>query len=320
MNNIIKHIVMVSLALTYVACSDNYEDDLATSGGEGSISFNIALPESASTRSDNVSSALDQSVLKIYDADNRLVRRYEPVTEMPESIYILAGNYTATLLVGDETTATLDWSELSYYGEVGFTVTDEMNSSVTLSCPTQNSLVEVSFDSSIDNVFKEGYQVSIYNAENQEDATKSLTLTTSGTAYFLLDEEETLWWDFSGEKLNDSQESASGKIEGLQATQLYTLSFKYSTYLEVSTMSVVIDDSLETYNDLLLFAPQPQITAITEEYSSEVNKYYTDDIQFSVSSLSEIVRVEVITDDITTAISVGGDEVDGLSYVAEDDE
>ncbi len=330
-NNIIKSSVQWFVAaatlLLAPSCADKFDDSTPFGEGEGCVELAIELNE---TRSEG-GNLLDNSILKIYDGANRLVRRYEPATEMPESIYILAGDYTATLIVGDEVAATKERAEFSYYGDCKFTVKELSTTEIALDCPMLNSVVEVTFGESLRSAIKSGYKLQMvsvadgesFSEEAYEDAHSiNMEFTEDGEGYFIIPEGENLAWSFTGEKVKSTGEtepvSGSGIIAAPEARKQYSLTFNYSTYLEVSSIQIDVDTSTDDQDDSMDFTPQPIISP--DGFQLE-ESHTPGDFTLSITGLNILSQVEVVAGETTIYPLAGGNvaSVEGATYTKIDD-
>ncbi|MFI3305593.1 MAG: PCMD domain-containing protein [Rikenellaceae bacterium] len=332
MNRIAKysfHWIAAAALILAASCTKTPDEGYTTYGeGEGCVELSIALDQTRSA--DN--SALDNSVLKIYDCDDRLVRRYEPATEMPESIYILAGDYTATLLVGNQSSVTTDSSQISYSGECEFEVTELATSQIVLNCPMLNSVVDVAFDTTIDESLQQGYtlrMVAVVEGESYSeesygasDAIK-MEQTESGATYFIIPDGYNLAWQFEGVKESTTGETTSvvgsGTIAKPVAGKKYSLTFKYTTYLEVTSLLLDVDTSTDDFDDSMEFTPQPIITPLNFELGTSYLP--NQDFTLSIVGLNTLSEVEIVAGETTISPLVGGSVVgvEGATYTKSDD-
>ncbi|MFI3258997.1 MAG: DUF4493 domain-containing protein [Rikenellaceae bacterium] len=311
MRKYILHIATL-LALLVSSCNKaDYSDTLSGEygEGEGAVALNINLESSsrAVSASESLIERMEQnSVLKIYDSSNNLIRRYEPATETPDQIYIVEGDYTATLLIGDESAATFDFDSCTYYGTKEFTVKEKSTSQIDLLCSLINTAVQVTFDDSIKDNFDGGYSVRVYAADSYsddgytEEKEVKLEFAESGVGYFIISDDEdaskNLAWQFLGYNTLGGVStpiSMTGVITAPQAQNVSTLKFSYSNYLRVDkdTFSIVIDETTDNYDDSFSFKPQPTIKGEGFELSDTL--YATEDLKFNITALSAITYVEL---------------------------
>ncbi len=296
----------VAFAVAVVGCNDSSTEDGAWSygEGEGAVALNFDMSDDESIELYAQSIVLSNSVLKVYSSssttstdDDYLVRRYEPATEAPDYLYLMAGGYRATLLGGDDTAATFDSDYLTYYGESeAFEIEALLNSEVTINCPMKNTYIEVLYDNTVVEQI-EDYRVKVW-VEGASPAIE-LEYTTSDVGYFIVPAGSNLTWSFEGTKIsNQSSVTANGEITTPAAGEGYRLSFAYSNYLTVAPSSITVDDTTEDFDDSFDFVVQPQITSdgsfdVTQFQSSE------GEYSFNISSLNDLGSISVSVNGVT---------------------
>lgn len=311
------------------SCNKNAASVDADIEAEGWVELSISIPETRALTGDDYTTAMEQSVLKIYDANGSLVRRYEPATEVPDQVYMVSGDYTVSVLVGNSTPATFDSEDRTFYGESDFTISASQSSSVDIDCNLYNHTVAVEFDESLNSNLEAGYEVVVLVANEYSDeaaassTTSKLIYTEDNVGYFIVDGEDvtSLAWCFSGAKSSDGSAIVkSGVISNPSAQSQTTLTFSYSSSLQVSSISIKIDDTLLESNDDFSFSPQPTISGIDFDLD-EVQVADGSSFSFTVNSLNDLSDIDVDVDGTLISPFVGGEVVDvadkGVSYVAE---
>ena len=158
MKQIFKYILVASMAVLAFACQMeiNPAFDGVVDETEGCVKFNIAM--SNSTRAGDTMP--EDIIVRVYqvgtgtNGSDKLIRVYQ---EYPiEDLYLIAGNYKATVEVGDKfgdgfTASSLQSAEdvlskLYYTGAQPFTVTAGKTTPVTVNCLAENVKVDVVFD------------------------------------------------------------------------------------------------------------------------------------------------------------------------------
>ena len=297
--------VIVTIALLTTSCA---KDALVESNSteEGCLLMSVSMVSTKSVNSD-YSKLLENSVLKIYNSSNKLIRRYEPATTIEPNIFLIAGEYKATITAGIETPATFNKDELRFYGEQSFTIESKKTTAVTINCKMANSVVKVVYDESVINTFKldtPKTYVSLSNSFSKDNAENNrvptLLFTENRVGYFLTtDEIENISWGFYAESSNTEIGAISkeGIINNAEAATQYTLNFKYSKtpdgYLD---LNVTVDESAIEYDDLMSFSPQPTIAGDGFDISS-TTEYTSQDMVYNINSLKDINKIEVIGED-----------------------
>ncbi len=290
-------------ALLLASCSK--EVPVTPAEGEGSLQLAVALDDA--TRADGEYDPLQSSVLRIYDGAGNLIRRYKPATSVPASLYLVAGDYKATVEAGEKLPAT--WTERSYYGEQPFRITAHQATSATVTCPTIHSAVKVTFDASIAEKLNEGALVYVSAADEfsksaaEQGSVPTLTYGESGlTGYFLLPEGVSqLSWGFFGSLKGSNDEVAFTSTDnggGIvpEAGKLYTLNFRYSdTPNGGLTLTVLVEENGEEHNNDFVFSPQPTFNGDGFGLGSTVG-YTGADVRILVSATNPLATVTVTAD------------------------
>ncbi len=321
---------LLGVATLLSGCSDALDEGTMESG-EGGVALQMSFIESRAMEGDDYTEAMETSVLKVYSGGS-LIRRYEPATTVPEYIYLLAGDYTVTVLVGDETETTFEKSEATYYGEESFTITSGAESVCNVTCTMQNTLVEISFDETIEDKF-ESYSVCVVAAESYSDEAVEalgaivLSYSEDGTGYFLLTDSdyESLAWRFSGEFRDQEGEDKlfnyDGVISKANAAECNSLAFSYTTRLNVETLKVEVDESTEDHDDSFSFAVQPVFSAVGFD-TRELQPYDgVNGYTYNLTSVNVVESVTVSVDGVDYTPFAAGAEValsNGISYAMTD--
>ncbi len=326
-------LVALSLAAAaLVGCESS--GDLDSSQGEGLLGLHISISVDGSASdmmrssgdgdSFDYSQALSNSVMKIYNASGGLIRRYEPLTDAPESIYLTEGNYSISITAGESLTPTEDQADLTFSGSESFTITAAETTTVTVDCAMLNNTVAVVFADSVAENIEEGYEVTIAPA-SEIDATvlsssykNKKVFTESGVVYFIQPTGVTdLAWQFEGvRKLSGGEQIVkSGVINNVVAGEYNALTFSYDKEFGLSATSIVVDTDEEEWDDDFIFKPQPTILGI--EFDMDVAQVADgSSYTMSVEAINDVHNVEVIYGDYSVSPMVDGAvvSVEGASY------
>lgn len=299
----IFNIILCAGLLALASCANNRNVDAGTestpSGDKGALTLNVDSRAVTDTTLDYV--------LRIYqngtDKD-MLVRRYSSSDELPQYIWLVAGNYTATIECGKPQAASFDNSY--YYGEKAFTIEGGKTTQVDLVAVLQNIPVEVAFDQTVVEGFEDGYYVdvaAIADLAQATDSTPKLHYTESKTGYFVMPEgETTLSWRFVGTFVYADGEKVSvdkaGKIENVEVKKHYTLSFKYSKDASgfLGDIIVTVDTSIDERDDHIAFNPDPEVRGVGFDYTASCN-YAGGERQYMATSPAEFVGVTLAAGD-----------------------
>lgn len=296
----IFNIILCAGLLALASCANNRNVDAGTestqTGDKGAVTLNVD--------SRAVTDTTLEYVLRIYQkgADkNMLVRRYTSSEELPPYIWLVAGNYVATIECGKPEAASFDNSY--YYGESDFTIEGGKTTQVDLVAVLQNIPVEVAFDQTVVEGFEEGYYVDVVATADLASATvdtPQLRYTESKTGYFVMPEgETTLSWRFVGTFVYADGEKVSvdksGKIENVEVKKHYTLSFKYSKDASgfLGDITVTVDTSVDERDDHLAFNPDPEVRGVGFDLATSCN-YAGGERQYLATSPAEFVGVTLV--------------------------
>lgn len=272
--------LMAGVVLMATAC----EQELSTVAEEGAVNFDINL--SSETRAVNGGDFTPEVLkVRIYREDGSLIRRYTSMEEIPAPLYLVGGNYSVLVEAGDKkNVAFADPQDqaalqqlLCYRGEAPFAVSAHATTNIAVNCPTLNTKASVTFNTaSSENENALLTDVKIQLAAMSSTATKvadfeadvtaqeapALVFDGTNTGYFLLPEEvTTLVWAFSATHPEDGKIEKVGTIQNVVAGKGYKLAFVYSKSPEgLMSIQVLVDDSVDEFDNGFDFKPQPEIT------------------------------------------------------------
>lgn len=239
-------IYILSLCALLTSCSkDGLQASQEFVEGGGSVKFAFQT-ETLSSEYNPIS----YCTIRIYSSEG-LIRKYLSIEEMPETLNLLAGNYSIDVELGDMQKAS--FTNRSYHGVEDFVVEAGKQTSVDVLCNTLHAAVEVVYDSSM-SALESGYMTKVSATE------ASLEYTESATGYFLCPEQQTmeLSWEFVGVHSEKGAVEKSDKLV-VKAGGKYTLKFAYSpdaVGLLDFTIEVV-EPTPENGGDVIIFSPEP---------------------------------------------------------------
>lgn len=148
----IYYITILLCAAFAASCSNDMLDEGFGSANEGML--NIAFDIPAATRAYKSGDACDIRFYKYDDSEKSsktLIRHYYSEKELPETLWLLEGEYCVTISIGNPETApaaTFDGGSI-YYGASDFTITAGETTSVNVKCGIRNTMIKIIFDSSL---------------------------------------------------------------------------------------------------------------------------------------------------------------------------
>ena len=284
-----KLLALLSVVLIAVSCSDNIDASIDVSQGEGAVRLGVV------TRAELPLDADATVVIKIYKVENeeqQLIRRYDNLADVPETLALLAGDYVAKVQVGEKQAISFD--NKYYYGEQPFTVEAGVVTPVTVNCQLLSTIVSVVYDATVAEKLSEGYFTTVAIAESYDaDAIESgdvlsLKYTESKEGYVIMPEGQTsLYWHFEGTHPEEGDIVKEGLIENIKPAAKYTITFKYSKDAPGNLVfEATVDESVEEFDDTIIFSPDPTVLGdgfdMTEMQLSTVSRRY------NISSLATI--------------------------------
>lgn len=324
MKNIGRHILLAALLLT-AACTENPAE--TPEAGGGAATFTIATPQ---TRAEAGEEGAEEEpypwnccAIRIYkltdEGDKELIRRYNKRSEMPESLWLLAGRYSIAVEAGSKASASL--TEATYTGETDFEIVDGRTTMVEVECFIVNTMVKVIYDPTIAATFKESHTTEVVFGDPENAKAPRLTFEESTTGYFILPEEPTtLRWTFRGKGEKNGEPLELEKSGSREVTPkpgvLYELKLKYSKDLGgVLDFTLTLDEHPDEIDDPIVFIPNPQIAGEGFDMA-QTQEYLTGSQSYKITSIADMAAIEVAAGGAKFAIPATGDypeDADGIA-------
>ncbi len=295
-----KLLALLSVVLVAVSCSDNIDASINVAPGDGAVRLGVV------TRAESTTPDADATVvIKIYKVageEQQLIRRYDNLADVPETLALLAGDYVAKVQVGEKQAISFD--NKYYYGEQPFTVEAGVVTPVTVNCQLLSTIVSVVYDATVAEKLSEGYFTTVAIAESYDaDAIESgdvlsLKYTESKEGYVIMPEGQTsLYWHFEGTHPEEGDIVKEGLISNVKPSAKYTITFKYSKDAPGNLVfEATVDESVEEFDDTIIFSPDPTVLGdgfdMTEMQLSTVSRRY------NISSLATINTMNVTIDGV----------------------
>lgn len=301
MKRLARHILLAA-ALLALACTDDPAELPAEKGGAATFSI-------ATTRSRTGGETAEEEypwnccAIRIYkktEEGRELIRRYNKRSEMPASLWLLAGDYSIAVEAGSMVAST--FTEPTYKGEADFEIIDGRTTMVEVECRIVNTMVKVVYDPTIAATFKESYSTEVVFGDPSDAKAPRLSYTKDSTGYFVLPAEPTtLNWTFRGKGEKNGQPLELEKTGSKELTPepgvRYELKLKYSADLGGALdFTLALDENPDEVDDPIIFVPTPQIAGEgfdmtqTQDYLSGAQSY----------------RITSIADMATIAVQAGG--------------
>ena len=288
--------------------------------GEGAVRFGVAT--SAEIAAD------DFVVVKIYkveDGEQSLIRRYESLTDVPEYLALLEGDYVAKVQVGEKRAVSFDTKY--YLGEQNFSIEPGVVTNVTVDCKLQSTVVKVNYDATVAEKLNEGYFTTVAIAESYDSSAiatgdvLALTYEDTKEGYVIMPEGETsLYWHFEGTHPVEGDIVKEGLIENIKPSVKYTITLKYSKDAPGNLVfEATVDESIEEYDDTMIFSPDPTILGDGFDVG-EMQLSTTATRRYNIASLATINKMTMTVDGVeynlleSTPEGVALNKIDDVTY------
>lgn len=232
--------------------------------GEGSATFTVNMISDITEVKSRALTDEEQNHLKeicfiqIYNADNKLIRNYQGLANLPEELKLVSGDYTVVVTAGEPVSSS--FTQKYYEGKKAFTITRGDKTQVDVKCNIANTLVSITFDESLQNSFN-FYSVNVAANENVK-----LTFNTENRGaigYFTLPVNSNLTCSFVGKTTTDQDYAQENVILDVKPATHYKLVYKLSADDNNGGASVdlIVDEvPLETNEEEIVIYQRPKIT------------------------------------------------------------
>ena len=330
-----KKILSILCMVLVVASCAKEDEQIVVASGEGAMRLSLAAGSEIT--------AEDNAAIKIYKkaeitneesgevaTEYQLVRRYTSADDVPDKLALLAGEYKATVTVGEKNIASFE--DVYYYGETEFEITAGEVEPVVVDCKLQSTIVRVEYDESVGQKLSAGFTTTVAIAEEYDQTAinkgdihslKYTHATGAKDGYFMLPENQTsLVWKFVGNNPaeNDGQGleiSKSGKIENVLANARYTIKLKYSKDAPGGMLvTATVESDPHQVDDNISFSPDPTIVGVEFDISEEQSSV-AESLTYKVSALAAIETFVISADGVEYDLL--NDTVAGITLNKTDD-
>lgn len=300
--------VLCCIIFTLSSC----KNDVVLSETEGSLKLSVGVSDKVEVVSRTLSGE-DQSILeqnckiRIYN-EKALVRKYQGLENVPSEIALLSGDYSVRVTAGDSVAASFE--KRFFEGKKDFSIVKGEISTVEVNCGIANTVIAITWDESLKEVFDGDCQVTITSATG-ELVYSSANLEAKG--YFSLPEDNRkLTCKFKATTLTGEPYEKSMELSDLKASTLYNLKYSYTAVSQDPTggasIQIKVDEtSLEEEEHVIVIKQRPVIVCKDGEetvYNLEQPVYLEinaqQDFYFQVSTSSSlsslIIRNERFTE------------------------
>ena len=293
-----KLFMMLSAVLVLASCSKDIDSGVQMADSEGAMRLGVAMPADFD--------AEDGVVIKIYkqeQGEQKLVRRYDAVDDVPDYLALIEGNYVAKVQVGEKNAVSFDTKY--YLGETEFAVERGEVTPVTVDCKLQSTIVVVNYDATVAEKLSEGYFTNVSIAESYDASAiatgdiLSLEYTETKGGYFIMPEGKTsLYWHFEGTHPVEGEIVKEGLIKNVKPSAKYTITLKYSKDAPGNLVfEATVDESMEEFDDVLVFSPDPTILGDGFD-ATEMQLSTTESRRYNIASLAAINLMTMTIDGV----------------------
>ena len=221
MKKYIKYYLIYTVLISFIACSEK-----DTLNGEGTLHLRIGVTDQVKvttrTLTDELQDSLQQHcTISILNAKGT-VRRYAGVNEVPEALYLSAGNYTAQVIAGDSVPASFE--TIYYKEENSFTINPSEVTTLDLTCGIANTVVSVKYDEALSSIFQT-YKVTVYTTDGTLDY---LPESKDSIGYYMLPGgDDKLSWKLEATTPDGKAYAKEGSVLNAKPAYRYDLSFNF---------------------------------------------------------------------------------------------
>ena len=289
-----KLLALLSVVLVVASCSNDIDSGVELASNEGAMRFGVTTKAELA--------ANDSVVVKIYkveDEEQKLIRRYDAMADVPEYLALLAGDYVAKVQVGEKRAVSFDTKY--YIGEQSFTIEPSVVTPVVVDCKLQSTIVYVNYDATVAEKLTAGYFTTVAIADSYDSSAiatgdiLALTFEESKEGYVIMPEGETsLYWHFEGTHPVEGDIVKEGLIENIKPATKYTITLKYSKDAPGNLVfEATVDESIEEHDDIIIFSPDPTILGdgfdVAEVQLSTVARRYNISALAAISTMTMTV-------------------------------
>lgn len=300
--------VLCCIIFTLSSC----KNDVVLSETEGSLKLSVGVSDKVEVVSRTLSGE-DQSILeqnckiRIYN-EKALVRKYQGLENVPSEIALLSGDYSVRVTAGDSVAASFE--KRFFEGKKDFSIVKGEISTVEVNCGIANTVIAITWDESLKEVFDGDCQVTITSATGELVYSSA---NPEAKGYFSLPEDNRkLTCKFKATALTGEPYEKSMELSDLKASTLYNLKYSYTDVSQDPTggasIQIKVDEtSLEEEEHVIVIKQRPVIVCKDGEetvYNLEQPVYLEinaqQDFYFQVSTSSSlsslIIRNERFTE------------------------
>ena len=253
-----KIITFIALGAAFMA-SSCVKSEMEDQAGYGMLSVEMSIGQQ--TRALSQEQLLGTAQVNIYKADfSGLVRSYV-YSDIPSEIYLAADSYRVDVIAGEavaQKPAVASWDSKSYKGSKAFDIVAGQMTSVQVEATVNNAVTKVSFDSTVQENFQDGYTMTMALSDETASSLVYSSDKSGAEGYFIIDGlfEPSFTWTFTGNlKKDGSAFTKTGVISGVEAGKLYNMNLMYTVKDGDIQFSLSVDRTTDVIDDTIVFEP-----------------------------------------------------------------
>ena len=272
-------------------------------GGEGTLSMKVQVNSDVTRALVDDSDLADRCVVYISSAKG-LVRKYQGVSQVPQSLPLTQGSYVAEAWTGDSVSASFD--KRFFRGYEPFVINDGQVSSVTLTCKIANVVVSVdhnSFDASL----MRDFNINVASSRGELDFTPENYTDAKG--YFMMPftdgvRESKLTVTVTGTNIEGKAFTKTHVIENARPTHEYIVNLDFDPSQSDTDggkyLTIAIDETeLEVKDTVPIFAA-PLIEGVGFDIDKQVRGeagQFADELRVNIVAFNEIQEFTIECED-----------------------
>lgn len=210
--------LLIAATLALCGCSSSIECEPDGGEGDGCVTLSAMFRDETGSGGGDLA---DGCTIYISNPQGR-IRSYNGVSQLPEQIWLMSGDYVAEAWAGDSLPAS--FSAKYYRGYRPFEVRKGETSVVDLTCPLANVVVSVSYDGEVKDALS-SYRLKVCHKRGAlvfegDDTRKGYFMMPNGV--------KDLEWVLTAETFDGKQFVKSGTINNVKRATEYRLHFDYS--------------------------------------------------------------------------------------------
>lgn len=255
-----KYIAVLATACLAISCSSTDEPDTSS----GTAIFALRSGDGNTIVTDDT----QPITLRVIGDKAGVVLDCKSINDIPQSITLLGGRYTAFATVGDSVPASFD--KRYFKGMETFVISKDEPVNVILNCKIANTAVKINYADNVDEVLHDYVMTVGHSAGNVEFKGRD-----TRKAYFMMPSanEHELTWTLHGTTDTGTRFEKTGTIRNVSPATLYTIDVSFNGIIEPMggfPIDIVVDTNATEINYEDIISAPPLIEGIGCDISKVV--------------------------------------------------